>query len=180
MTAIASSEVPMATRSGYAKRSTRSGTTTAPPPTPNSPLNSPAAEPTAASPSIRRGAMTGHTSGPSRNVSAAYDGRRSPPGCVLDHSKCTEAFLRVCVLARRRRQPPFPCRPSPEGPLTARQMDVAAPAPPDPPAADRPPLARGELRRRIVRGTAINAIALAAVDLVVLAQGLIVTRLLGP
>jgi O-antigen/teichoic acid export membrane protein len=59
-------------------------------------------------------------------------------------------------------------------------MDVAAPAPPDPPAADRPPLARGELRRRIVRGTAINATALAAIDLVVLAQGLIVTRLLGP
>src|SRR4051794_41264147 len=59
-------------------------------------------------------------------------------------------------------------------------MDVAAPAPPDPPAADRPPLARGELRRRIVRGTAVNAVALSAVDLVVLAQGLIVTRLLGP
>src|SRR3954454_19088188 len=59
-------------------------------------------------------------------------------------------------------------------------MDVAAPAPPDPPDADRPPLARGELRRRIVRGTAVNAVALAAVDLVVLAQGLIVTRLLGP
>src|SRR3954452_1793592 len=67
MTAIASSEVPMATRSGYAKRSTSSGTTTAPPPTPNTPLNSPAAEPTAASPSIRRGAMSGHT----RPVSAA-------------------------------------------------------------------------------------------------------------
>ena len=59
-------------------------------------------------------------------------------------------------------------------------MDVAAPAPPDPPAADRPPLARGELRRRIVRGTVVNAVALAAIDLVVLAQGLIVTRLLGP
>src|SRR4051794_25629923 len=39
----------------------------APPPTPNSPLNSPAAEPIAASPSIRRGAMTRHTS----SVSAA-------------------------------------------------------------------------------------------------------------
>jgi len=59
-------------------------------------------------------------------------------------------------------------------------MDVAAPAPPDPPAADRPPLARGELRRRIVRGTVVNAVALGAIDLVVLAQGLIVTRLLGP
>src|SRR3954467_8293306 len=40
---------------------------TAPPPTPNSPLNSPAAEPIAASPSIRRGAMRRHT----RAVSAA-------------------------------------------------------------------------------------------------------------
>jgi len=59
-------------------------------------------------------------------------------------------------------------------------MDVAPPAPPDPPTADRPPVAGGDLRRRIVRGTVINAVALAAVDLVVLAQGLIVTRLLGP
>src|SRR3954454_7549589 len=40
---------------------------TAPPPTPNSPLNSPAAEPIAASPSIRRGAVRRHT----RAVSAA-------------------------------------------------------------------------------------------------------------
>src|SRR6185295_2748375 len=59
-------------------------------------------------------------------------------------------------------------------------MDVASPVPPDPPPADRPPVAGGELRRRIVRGTLINAVALAGVDLVVLAQGLIVTRLLGP
>ncbi len=59
-------------------------------------------------------------------------------------------------------------------------MDVAPPAPPDPPTADRPPVARGDLRRRIVRGTVINAVALTAVDLLVLAQGLIVTRLLGP
>src|SRR5919206_1617895 len=59
-------------------------------------------------------------------------------------------------------------------------MDVAVPAPPDPPAADRPPIAGGELRRRIVRGTLINAVALAGVDLLVLAPGLIVTRLLGP
>src|SRR4051794_11568852 len=59
-------------------------------------------------------------------------------------------------------------------------MDVAEPAPADPPPADRPPVARGELRRRIVRGTIVNAIALGAVDLLVLAQGLIVTRLLGP
>jgi PST family polysaccharide transporter/lipopolysaccharide exporter len=59
-------------------------------------------------------------------------------------------------------------------------MDVASPAPPDPPTADRPPVAGGELRRRIVRGTLINAVALAGVDALVLAQGLIVTRLLGP
>src|SRR5919109_1346725 len=59
-------------------------------------------------------------------------------------------------------------------------MHVASPAPPDPPAADRPAVAGGELRRRIVRGTVINAVALAAIDLLVLAQGLIVTRLLGP
>jgi O-antigen/teichoic acid export membrane protein len=59
-------------------------------------------------------------------------------------------------------------------------MDVASPAPPDPPTADRPPVAGGELRRRIVRGTVVNGVALAAVDLLVLAQGLIVTRLLGP
>jgi O-antigen/teichoic acid export membrane protein len=59
-------------------------------------------------------------------------------------------------------------------------MDVAAPAPPDPPTADRPAVAGGELRRQIVRGTVINAVALATVDLLVLAQGLIVTRLLGP
>src|SRR3954469_3146609 len=59
-------------------------------------------------------------------------------------------------------------------------MDVAPPAPPAPPTADRPPVAGGDLRRRIVRGTMINAVALAAVDLLVLAQGLIVTRVLGP
>ena len=59
-------------------------------------------------------------------------------------------------------------------------MDVTSPVPPDPPPADRPPVAGGELRRRIVRGTLINAVALAGVDLLVLAQGLIVTRLLGP
>jgi PST family polysaccharide transporter/lipopolysaccharide exporter len=41
-------------------------------------------------------------------------------------------------------------------------------------------VARADLRRRIVRGTMINAVALGAVDLLVLAQGLIVTRLLGP
>jgi len=59
-------------------------------------------------------------------------------------------------------------------------MDVASHAPPDPTVADRPPVARGELRRRIVRGTVVNAVALVTIDLLVLAQGLIVTRLLGP
>ena len=46
--------------------------------------------------------------------------------------------------------------------------------------SDRLDFPRGELRRRIVRGTLINAVALGVVDLLVLAQGLIVTRLLGP
>jgi O-antigen/teichoic acid export membrane protein len=39
---------------------------------------------------------------------------------------------------------------------------------------------RGELRVRVVRGTVVNATVLGLVDLLVLAQGLIVTRLLGP
>jgi O-antigen/teichoic acid export membrane protein len=39
---------------------------------------------------------------------------------------------------------------------------------------------RGELRARVVRGTVINATILGLVDALVLAQGLIVTRLLGP
>src|SRR5215210_582272 len=59
-------------------------------------------------------------------------------------------------------------------------MDVLPPAPEEPPPADRPGVAGGGLRRRVVRGTAINAVALAGIDLLVLAQGLIVTRLLGP
>src|SRR3954452_17287 len=59
-------------------------------------------------------------------------------------------------------------------------MDVASHAPPDPPTADRPAVAGGELRRRAVRGTVSTAVALARVDLLVLARGLIVTRLLGP
>src|SRR3954471_3323498 len=67
MSAIATSEVPIARRSAKPKRSTSIGTMIAPPPTPNSPLNSPAAEPIAASPSNRRGAMRRHT----RTVSAA-------------------------------------------------------------------------------------------------------------
>ena len=39
---------------------------------------------------------------------------------------------------------------------------------------------RGELRARVVRGTVVNATVLGFVDALVLAQGLIVTRLLGP
>src|SRR3954462_14296285 len=62
MSAIATSEVPIARRSAKPKRSTSIGTMIAPPPTPNSPLNSPAAEPIAASPSNRRGAMRRHPS----------------------------------------------------------------------------------------------------------------------
>src|SRR3954454_10365863 len=67
MSAIATSEVPIARRSAYPKRRTSIGTMIAPPPTPNSPLNSPAAEPIAARPNIRRRTITRHT----RPVSAA-------------------------------------------------------------------------------------------------------------
>src|SRR3954464_6485593 len=67
MSAIATSEVPIARRAAKPKRSTSIGTMIAPPPTPNSPLNSPAAEPIAARPNIRRRTITRHT----RPVSAA-------------------------------------------------------------------------------------------------------------
>jgi len=46
--------------------------------------------------------------------------------------------------------------------------------------SDRLGFPRGELRGRVVRGTVVNATVLGLVDLLVLAQGLIVTRLLGP
>src|SRR3954471_1072320 len=46
--------------------------------------------------------------------------RRSPPACVLD-PRMPGVFLRVCVLGRRRRRPPFPCRTSREGPLAGAQ-----------------------------------------------------------
>ena len=46
--------------------------------------------------------------------------------------------------------------------------------------SDRLDFPRGELRARVVRGTLVNATVLGLVDLLVLAQGLIVTRLLGP
>jgi O-antigen/teichoic acid export membrane protein len=45
---------------------------------------------------------------------------------------------------------------------------------------DRFEFARGELRERVVRGTVVNATLLTLVDVLVLVQGLIVTRLLGP
>jgi PST family polysaccharide transporter/lipopolysaccharide exporter len=41
---------------------------------------------------------------------------------------------------------------------------------------DRP----GGLRRHVIRGTVLNAVVLAGIDLLVLVQGLVVTRLLGP
>jgi O-antigen/teichoic acid export membrane protein len=46
--------------------------------------------------------------------------------------------------------------------------------------SERLPFPRAELRRRTLRGTVITAIFLAAIDGVVLVQGLVVTRLLGP
>jgi O-antigen/teichoic acid export membrane protein len=45
---------------------------------------------------------------------------------------------------------------------------------------DRPVLPRGQLRRHVIRGTVVNAVVLAGIDLLVLVQGLVVTRLLGP
>jgi O-antigen/teichoic acid export membrane protein len=46
--------------------------------------------------------------------------------------------------------------------------------------SDRLPFPRAELRRRTLRGTIVTAGFLAAIDGLVLAQGLVVTRLLGP
>ena len=46
-------------------------------------------------------------SGPSRDVPPEIGDRRSPPGGVLDHLKYQGYFLRVCVLAWRRRRPVF-------------------------------------------------------------------------
>ena len=46
--------------------------------------------------------------------------------------------------------------------------------------SDRLPFPRAELRRRTLRGTVVTAGFLAAIDGLVLVQGLVVTRLLGP
>ena len=46
--------------------------------------------------------------------------------------------------------------------------------------SDRLGFPRGELRARVVRGTLVNASLLTLVDALVVVQGLIVTRLLGP
>ncbi|MGH2891954.1 MAG: oligosaccharide flippase family protein, partial [Solirubrobacteraceae bacterium] len=46
--------------------------------------------------------------------------------------------------------------------------------------SDRLPFPRAELRRRTLRGTLVTAAFLVAIDAVVLVQGLVVTRLLGP
>src|SRR4051794_29281965 len=50
-------------------------------------------------------------------------------------------FLRVCVLAWRRRQPPFPCRTSREGPLGAADVEADVPHHAD---ADHGPAGHGE------------------------------------
>src|SRR5947209_8778176 len=63
ITTMAASEVPVAARSPYPSHSTRKGTITIPPPTPNSPLNNPAAVPVTASFSVRADGMSGHTRG---------------------------------------------------------------------------------------------------------------------
>jgi O-antigen/teichoic acid export membrane protein len=46
--------------------------------------------------------------------------------------------------------------------------------------SDRLPFPRAELRRRTLRGTIVTAVFLAGIDGLVLVQGLVVTRLLGP
>jgi O-antigen/teichoic acid export membrane protein len=46
--------------------------------------------------------------------------------------------------------------------------------------SERLPFPRGELRRRTLRGTIVTAGFLVAIDALVLVQGLVVTRLLGP
>jgi hypothetical protein len=46
--------------------------------------------------------------------------------------------------------------------------------------SDRLPFPRTELRRRTVRGAMVTAGFLVGIDLLVLVQGLVVTRLLGP
>jgi O-antigen/teichoic acid export membrane protein len=46
--------------------------------------------------------------------------------------------------------------------------------------SDRLPFPRAELRRRTVRGAIVTAGFLVGIDLLVLIQGLVVTRLLGP
>ena len=57
ITQIAASDVPVASRSPRANHSTSRGTITVPPPTPNSPLKTPAAVPTIASFSVRARGM---------------------------------------------------------------------------------------------------------------------------
>src|SRR5919197_1747289 len=57
MITIAASEVPVASRSSYPSQRMHSGTITVPPPTPKSPLNTPAPAPIAASFSVRLGGM---------------------------------------------------------------------------------------------------------------------------
>ena len=64
--------------------------------------------------------------------------------------------------------------------LAAVAVDALAAPAPERGVSDRLDFPRGELRARVVRGTVVNATVLGLVDLLVLAQGLIVTRLLGP
>src|ERR687886_2668380 len=68
ITPIAASDVPVASRSPKPSHRTRRGTITVPPPTPNRPLNTPAAVPITPSFSQRARGMSGHTRGVSTAV----------------------------------------------------------------------------------------------------------------
>src|SRR3954467_5782240 len=59
MMVMAASEVPVASRSPYSSQSTRSGTMTMPPPTPNRPENNPANVPISPSVRVRPRRMAG-------------------------------------------------------------------------------------------------------------------------
>ncbi len=63
MTTIAARLVPVASRSPYPSQRIKSGTITVPPPTPNRPLNAPAAVPIATSFGSRSRDTGGDTSG---------------------------------------------------------------------------------------------------------------------
>src|SRR3954465_11856881 len=103
-----------------------------------------ASRPTASAPALAASAERHHAS---HVRSAAIDVRRA--WSSSDGGSAGAAVAAASVVSTAPLAPPRP--PASPPPWAGRApRDVPAPAPPDPPAADRPPLARGELRRRIV------------------------------